>query len=58
MILTSQAWHEGYAAGRRGLTAAENPYPLGSGPAVEWLSGLAAGRTKPRLMVVDGGRCT
>jgi len=24
-----KAWHEGYRAGRRGLAAGANPYPLG-----------------------------
>src|SRR5262245_60050041 len=51
-----KAWHEGYRAGRRGLAAGANPYPLGSIEAVTWRSGLFVGRRK-RLGVVAGGRC-
>lgn len=29
-----KAWHEGYRAGRRGLAAGANPYPLGTTEAV------------------------
>jgi len=51
-----KAWQEGYRAGRRGLVAGANPYPLGTIEAVTWRSGLFVGRRK-RLGVVAGGRC-
>lgn len=54
--LDTRAWSEGYAAGRRGLTASSNPHPFGSVAATEWLNGLAAGRVR-RLRVVSGGTC-
>jgi hypothetical protein len=49
-----KAWHEGYRAGRRGLAAGANPYPLGTTEAVTWRSGLFVGRRK-RLGVVGRG---
>jgi hypothetical protein len=52
----TRAWSEGYAAGRRGLTAASNPHPMGSVAATDWLNGLAAGRVR-HLRVISGGRC-
>lgn len=53
----SKARGEGYAAGRRGLSASENPYPLGTLAAAEWLAGFAATRVRrPHLIVISGGR--
>jgi hypothetical protein len=56
LAVVTKAWQEGRAAGRRGLTASSNPYPVGSAEASQWLIGLSVGRAK-RLSVVDGGRC-
>ena len=55
--LITRAQSEGYAAGRRGLTASSNPYPFGSEEAAEWLLGLTAGQVRGRLRVLSGGRC-
>jgi hypothetical protein len=45
-IRDTEAWKEGYAAGRRGLTGQFNPHPVGSIRALSWQSGLAQGRKK------------
>jgi hypothetical protein len=55
--LDTKAHAEGYAAGRRGRRASDNPYPAGSIEAAKWLWGLTAGRARGRLSVVEGGRC-
>jgi hypothetical protein len=55
--LVTREWSEGYSAGRRGLVASENPHPIGSVAATEWLAGLAAGQARGRLRVLSGGRC-
>ena len=55
-IEETRAWAEGYAAGRRGVTASANPYPSGTAEAAEWIVGLSAGN-KHGLRVVKGGRC-
>jgi ribosome modulation factor len=51
--LDSRALEEGYRAGRRGLTPADNPYPAVMCEAIAWLIGFADGRKK-RLQVVGG----
>jgi hypothetical protein len=51
--LDSTALEEGYRAGRRGLTPADNPYPELSHQGIAWVIGFADGRKK-RLQVVGG----
>ena len=51
VVLAEKAWQEGYAAGRRGLSAVANPYAAGTPERRAWLSGLCAGRAKPRRLV-------
>jgi hypothetical protein len=42
-----KAWHEGYAAGRRGVTAEANLYPVATAEGKAWRLGWGIGRTKP-----------
>jgi hypothetical protein len=49
-----KAWQEGCRAGRWGLAAGANSYPLGIIEAATWRSGLFVGPRK-RLGVVAGG---
>jgi hypothetical protein len=51
--LDAAALEEGYQAGRRGLTIADNPYPPVMCEAIAWAIGFADGRKK-RLQVVGG----
>jgi hypothetical protein len=57
LLKDSKPYQEGYRAGRRGLAAGANPYPLGTVEAVTWRSGLFVGRRK-RLGVVAGADVT
>ena len=55
-ILSSErARDEGFAAGRRGLTNAANPYQGDTDEARAWVLGLLDGRSK-RLWIVGSGR--
>jgi ribosome modulation factor len=49
----SQAFHDGYVAGRRGRTGADNPYKSGTREARAWLKGLLHGRAKRLMLVQD-----
>jgi hypothetical protein len=50
--LNTQAWHQGYVAGRRGLMNDSNPFPVATAEAIAWKLGWSAGRMKPVRMVV------
>jgi hypothetical protein len=41
-----KALEEGYQAGRRGLTPADNPYPEVTHEAIAWAIGFSDGRKK------------
>jgi hypothetical protein len=51
----SKARREGYLAGRRGCTGADNPYKGETRKACSWLMGMLEGRAK-RLKVVAIGK--
>jgi ribosome modulation factor len=53
--LDPKARHEGYLAGRRGQTADDNPYQVGTREALAWGIGQMDGRTK-RLEIVATGK--
>jgi hypothetical protein len=46
----TKARHEGYLAGRRGLTGADNPYLGDSRAAQDWLMGLRAPHSSSSLL--------
>ena len=46
VIQDTEAWKEGYAAGRRDLAASENPHPRGSLRSLSWRSGWVNGQKK------------
>ena len=50
--LDPSAHEAGYHAGRRGLTDADNPYPVATREAIAWVIGFMKGRSK-RLQIVD-----
>jgi hypothetical protein len=63
VIQDTDAWKEGYAAGRRGLTVSANPYPrrglkaprpqgAAASRPLSWYSGLIKGQNK-RLAVAE-----
>jgi hypothetical protein len=53
--LDDKARQEVYRAGRRGVTGAANPYPIGTPGAHAWLLGLADGRARTlRPVTMDG----
>ena len=53
----SKARREGYLAGRRGCTGADNPYKGETREACAWLMGMLDGSMK-RLKIVAIGRTT
>lgn len=46
VIQDTEAWKEGYAAGRRNLSKSENPHQLGSLKSLSWHSGWVRGQKK------------
>jgi ribosome modulation factor len=51
--LNTEAWHQGYVAGRRGLMNDSNPFPIATAEALAWNLGWSAGRMKRVRVVVD-----
>ena len=43
VLLDLSVLNEGYLAGRRGLTDADNPYPVGTRDAIAWVRGFMKG---------------
>ena len=51
-------WDEGYRAGRRGRSEADNPYLRGSRKAQAWSMGLSDGLTRQLTLIEGAGRPT